>query len=167
MANSPLGTKDRPYRATLSGINGESSSDITAGDAVCYNADGTRFVLPSSLAAATAPGLFAGIATHTAKIGQPLDVVCGGFTKAKLIVNTRAASTDSWASVASVAAGAYLTVNTALNGVATSGAGAALASPYLMILPASRASSASSASATSDTRTLITASASILVRNLF
>ena len=62
MANSPLGTKDRPYRASLSGINGESSASITAGDAVCFSADGTRLVLPASLAAATAPGLFAGIA---------------------------------------------------------------------------------------------------------
>lgn len=167
MANTPLGTKDRPYRATISAINGESSNDINAYDAVCFNSDGTRVVLPASLAAATAPGLFAGIAVTTAKKGQPLEIISGGFATAKLVVRTRAASTDSWSSVDSIAAGAYFTINTAQNGIASSGAGAAAAAQYLMMLPASRASAAGVASATSDTRVVSTSTVNILLRNLF
>lgn len=167
MSNAPLGTKDRPYRANLSGINGETSSDITCYDAVCYNGTGTRFVLPSSLDAASAPGLFAGIATSTAKKGQPLDVVCGGFCTAKIVARVRTSTTVSWASVASIAAGAYATLDTALNALVSSGAGAAAAAPYLAIFPASVASMAGVASATSDTRTASTTTAVVLLRNLF
>lgn len=168
MANSPLGTKDRPYRARISAINGESSSSIAKGDVVCWSSsDLGKVVLPATATAVLATNLFAGVAVSAAAPGQPVEVVAGGYVvQAKYVSRTRAASSDSVASVASVAAGAALTINTVYNGFASSSAGgAALALPAAVLLE-SIASIASITTASTNTDTVTTTSVKVWVRAL-
>src|SRR5574339_623825 len=104
MANSPLGTKDRPYHARISAINGESSASISKGNVVCWSvSDLGKVILPATATATLATNMFAGVAVSDAAPGQPVEIVAGGYVvQAKYVSRSRAASTDSAAAVASV-----------------------------------------------------------------
>jgi hypothetical protein len=168
--NAPLGTKDRPWRARISLLSGESSATIPAGTPVVLKAsvNGAAVILPSSSAGVTvATPLFAGIAVNTVTPGNAVEIVAGGYVaKAILMVRTRAASTDSFASVAARAVGNLCTIDTVDNCIAYSAAGAAsLASPAIVLME-SLASVASTVSHTSLTYTAHTTTVKVWVRGL-
>lgn len=170
MSNSPLGTKDRPYQATMTFVNEESSSSSAIGAAMIFAAGFDGVKLASSGAAATVPTFFAGVACNAVGPGESVKLIVGGYAPScKFVVRTRAGTTgtDSWASVDSIAAGAYCTINTGANAFASSGAGAALASPYVAVVPADVASIAGVATSTSDSATISTALRPLFIRNLF
>lgn len=82
-----------------------------------------------------------------------------------LLRGTRAASTDSWTSTASIASYVVLTIDTVNNAFQSSG-GTQAATAYLpfAVLAQSVASVVASASATSDTRTALTQSVKAFLR---
>lgn len=167
--NAPLGTKDRPWRARISLINGESSSSITAGEPVVLSAsdNGAKVVLPATAGATVSTPLFAGIAAKTTTVGNAVEIVAGGYcAKAKFVVRTRAASTDSFSTVAAMAIGNILTIDTVNNGVAYSTVGAASMAVPAIVLMESIASIAGVASATSLSATVSTSSVKVWVRAL-
>lgn len=169
MSNSALGTKDRPYQAKLS-LNNEDAAALAIGQPVMFSAGFDGVQLPSSGVAATAPTFFAGVVTKATPVGEVAPIICGGYAPScKFVVRTRAGTTgtDVWASVASIPAGNYCTIDTTNNAFASSGVGAALASPYLAVIPSSVASIASVATSTSDTLTVSTALRPLFIRNLF
>ena len=80
--NSPLGTKNRPWRARVSLLNGESATTIPLGSPVVLNtADlGASVVLPANSGGVTcATPLFAGVATKSTLPGNAVEIVAGGF----------------------------------------------------------------------------------------
>lgn len=167
--NAQLGTKDRPWRARISLINGESSSTINAGSPVVLSAsdNGSKVVLPATAGATVSTPLFAGIAVGTATPGNAVEIVAGGFCyKAKFVHRTRAASTDSYASVAAMAIGNVLTIDTVNNAVAYSTVGAASLACPAIVLMESIASIASAASTTSNSGTASTSMVKVWVRAL-
>lgn len=167
--NSPLGTKDRPWRARISLLNGESSSSITAGAPVVLSAtdNGAKVVLPATAGATQSTPLFAGIAVKTATPGNAVEIVAGGYcAKATFVIRTRAASTDNFSSVAAMAVGNILTIDTVNNAVAYSTVGAASMVAPAIVLMESMASVASVASVTSLTGTVSTTSVKVWVRAL-
>ena len=173
MANSPVATKDRPYQVRISAVNGESSTAIAVGHPVALSgsdlaAGDLKVVLPATAGATGSSPLFAGIAASAANAAQPVEIVCGGYVNtAKFIIRTRAASTDSWSTVAAVAANVLCSIDTVNNGIASSAAGAAsLAAPAIVLLE-SRASAAGVASSTSDSATVSTTTVKAFVRALF
>ncbi|MGQ9845884.1 MAG: hypothetical protein ACUVQP_00065 [Bacteroidales bacterium] len=167
--NSPLGTKDRPWRARLSLINGETSSTITAGKPVCFKStDPSKVVLPSTATASTAHTLFAGVAVSSASPGDPVEIIGSGYVaNASVVTQTRAASTDSYASAASVAAGAIYTIDTAKNAFVFLAASAStINNPAYGILVSNLGTFGSIASSPSDTSLFRTTAAKLWVRGL-
>lgn len=166
--NSPLGTKNRPWRARVSLMNGESSSTISKGNVVQLNpSDLGQVVLPSTGGVTQAHSLFAGIAANDAPVGTPVEIVAGGYChQAKFINRTRAASTDDFSSVAACAVGNLLTIDTVNNGVRYSTVGAASLGVNPIVLLESIASIASMASATSNASTAQTQMVKVWVRAL-
>lgn len=167
--NSPLGTKDRPWRARISLLNGESSSTISPGMPVLLSAtdNGSKVVLPATGGVTQAHSLFAGVAVSSATPGNPVEIVCGGYVAgAKFVTRTRAATTDGWASVAARAVGNLLTIDTVNNGLAYSTVGAASLGINPAVLMESIASIASAASTTSDAATVQTTTKKVWIRAL-
>jgi len=169
--NAPLGTKDRPWRARISLLNGESSSTITAGEPVILSAsdNGAKVVLPATAGVTKSTPLFAGIAVKTTTPGNAVEIVAGGYVaKAKFLVRTRAASTDSFSSVAAadMAIGNMLTIDTVNNAVAYSTIGAAALACPAIVLMESIASIAGVASGTANSLTYSTTSVKVWVRAL-
>lgn len=130
MSNAPMGQKDRPWRARISVLNGESTASILAGQPVSMSmsgtADGYSVVLPATATAAKAYSLHYGIAEPnridpnnvggTGLAGQYMDVVVGGWAPTtRLLKATRAASTDAWPSYPAGAIGDQLAVDTVNN----------------------------------------------------
>lgn len=148
--------------------NGEASATINAGN-LCIlklgGADnGLAVVLPATAGAAKSNVYMYGVALEQAAPGVHFSVLQFGYCRNITLVRaSRAASTDSWASVASLETNLYLVPNTLGNGFSsggtTSGAGIVAA-----MLAESLAAVASSASNTSDTRTLLTLSAKAIIR---
>src|SRR5574343_1244703 len=107
MPNSPLGTKDRPIRSRATLINGESSNSFILGEPLVLKEGDPSSVVTANTAAATkATSLFAGLSLGTATAGNPAEFVCAGYhPSARFVIRTRAgtATSDNWASVASVA----------------------------------------------------------------
>lgn len=129
---------------------------VSAGQPVVLAADGTNdgfeVVLPSGSTAALASTLLMGVALNDLaayEVGNAR--VFGKVEKLRLITGTRAASTDSYASYASVIAGAVLSLNTAANGFVTGASVGASAFQPAGALLETVASVASAASTTSDT----------------
>ena len=167
--NAPLGTKDRPWRARISLLNGESSSTITAGSPVVLSASdtGSKVVLPATAGVTQSTSLFAGIAINSATPGNAVEVVGNGYVaKVKFVHRTRAASTDSFASVAAMAVGNLLTIDTVNNGVAYSTVGAASLAVNAIVLMETIASIASAASTTSNSALASTSMVKCWVRGL-
>lgn len=121
-------------------------------------ADGLNVVLPSTAGAAKSNALLYGISTDTIPVNGFNDAVAFGYCPYLLIGKlTRANSTTTWASQASIASFAALTIDTVNNCFVTLAASAVGSSflPYAVLID-SIASIASSATATTDTRTVLT-----------
>lgn len=152
--------------------NAESSSTIGRGRLVCLKHGtatnpGLDVVLPANAGTGVFGNLF-GVAINDVPAGKFGETqLFGSCEYAILRRATRGASTDSWASGASLAEGHILAVDTVNNCFSTSAASQA-ASLFLPIavMNSSLASYASSASATSDTRTALTNAARVLLRML-
>jgi hypothetical protein len=168
--NSPLGTKNRPWRARVSLLSGESSATIPLGSPVILNTSdlGASVVLPANSGGATcATPLFAGVATKTTLPGNAVEIVAGGYcAQAKYTIRTRAASTDSYSTIAAQAFGMVLTIDTVNNAFAYSAAGAAAQAVPAIVLMQSAASLAGVASAASDASTVSTTLVKVWVRAL-
>ena len=160
MANSAVGTKNRPYQVVLSYKSGETTNAITSGTPVVLQCngvnavgDGYSVVLPASATANLAAGLTMGIAVNPQSwsAGQYGDVIVGGFVpNAKYVMASRAATNNNWASFVAAALGDVLTVDTVRNALywsATSPAGAM----QQFVLMDSWASATTIASQTADT----------------
>lgn len=168
--NAPLGTKDKPWRARLSLLNGESSSSISIGQPVAFKVtDLGQVVLPATAGVAMAHPLFAGIAASAGGPGQPIEIVGGGqFVSAIYRLRTRAATTDAFASLASSlnSYGCLLTIDTVNNCLAYSTIGAASLGAAAAVLCQTFGSLDSVASATNLTATVSTTTVKVFVRAL-
>lgn len=167
--NSPLGTKNRPWRARISAVSGETSAEIPAGAPVILNtSDLSQVKLPSTAGGVTiAHPFFAGVATKATAAGQIVEIVAGGYCpQAKFVNRTRAASTDSWSSVAAQALGNLMTIDTVNDAFGYSTVGAATLMPYAIVLAEAIASIAGSASSTSNSSTAQTQMVKVWVRAL-
>jgi len=162
---------NKPERGTVRIKNAEASATINAGQPVCLvmngTDDGLAVVLPGTGGATKAHSLFFGVATENIATGNFGNSMVYGFHPAAVFYRgqTRAASTDSWASAASVAQGALLAIDTAFNAMVSNAAsvGATAYLPFAL-LGESIASAASSASATSDTRLSISTAQKVILR---
>lgn len=134
--------------------------------------NGLDVVLPSSATAAAGNALLYGIVAAPA--GYPQNgVAVNGYGEAQvfgytsdlvLVTQTRASSTNSWNSIASIASFNYLALDTVANGFDTIGTLAQSGFQPYAVLWQSLASYASSASTTSDSRTAITSSVKAFLR---
>ena len=167
-----VGNKAGRISATI--LNGETSATIPRGtpvvlklSATAVNADdGLKVVLPST--AGDPVNYFGryGICTDTMTTGQQSEAILFGVCPYSLVtLATRAASTNSWTSSASIASGVALGLDS-LNNALLIGASSAGSLPFAggIFLLDSLASIAASATATTDTRTAITIAARTLVR---
>ena len=150
---------------------------ILPGTPVCLNMNGTNdgldVVLPSTGGATKAhAGAFGVTLSPTGPGVQGIPIngygeaqIFGVNAAVNLTRQTRAASTVSWNSEASIASYAVMQIDTSANGFSTAIASQA-ATQYLpfAVLLQSLASYASSTSATSDTRTAITAAVRAFLR---
>lgn len=148
--NSPIGQKNRPWRARVSFRNGESSVALTIGMPVVLKAgDESAVVSPNTGAsAAVNHALFAGLlAADSVAAGQYGDVVVAGYHQsARVLRMTRADSTSPWASFPAIATGDYFTIESVNNCIQRSGAGAASAGPFNIVAVQSLASATTLAS---------------------
>jgi len=187
--NSPM-IGSAPFKSFGNFKSDEASATIPVGAPICYVMDGTEdgfaAVLPSTAGAAKTPELFAGV-NVTAGTGVTPNgfgqFQCYGLCNYALFAQqTRAASTDSYASAASVAIGAPLQIDTVNNAFATdaefTGAitivtGATTATvaanfgngkPPMFVMAQTLASAASSASTSSDSSTKKTYGVKIFLR---
>lgn len=166
----PVGNK--ADHLTMVVKNAEASATIPKGTPVSLALNGTddglAVVLPSTNLAAKANTMAFGVtlADHVPNdIGR---VIIFGLVPYALVTRmTRAASTDSWTSSASLAAGVLLALDIINNAflVASASLGSNNFLPFAM-LASSIASAAASASATSDSRTAITVGVRVFVRML-
>ena len=152
--------------------NDEASTTLQDGTPVVYYMDGTEdglaVVLPASSTAIKAHVFFAGVVTEDILVGRIGTVRKTGIHRTTRILRaTRAATSDSWSSSASLAAGHLLVIDT-VNNVLSTVAASVGATGYLpwAILAQSVASIAASASATSDATTAITQAAKVFLRVL-
>ena len=159
-------------------VSNADTVTIPRGSPICLNVNGTddglAVVLPSG-SAAKSHAFFYGVAlydieaTPTNSKTSPFgECQVFGFNNYSLfLLGTRAASTDSWTSTASVALGVLLNVDTINNAFSSSG-GTLAKTAFLpfAVLGQSIASVAASASATSDTRTANTTAVKTFLRAL-
>jgi hypothetical protein len=171
MQNKTLLGRGTPESNLLVVTNGESA-EIAIGTPVCYAMDGTdngsKVVLPSTGGVAKAHSLVAGIVVEKnlpIKLPKSGVVQVAGYCPyAKIVRQTRAATTDSWASNTAVAIGDLLVVDTLVNALNRTAAGAASAFYAGFMAAETLASVASSASSTSETRTAVTSSIKTFIR---
>jgi hypothetical protein len=150
-------------------VRNDESSTISRGTPVVLQLDGTQdgiaVVLPSTAGQ---------LKTTTCSFGIALqDIAAGRYGKAQqfgfcdyvvLQGNTRAASTDSWSTIASGAAGVPLLVGTVDDDMYSAASIAASAFQPVAALGASVASSAGSATTTANAATVITRTAKAVLR---
>ena len=158
--------------------NGETSVAIPRGAPVVLKLsttaadnDGLDVVLASTAGSPLSAALRFGVALTAIAAGDFGEVVRNGIMPYALVTRaTRAASSDSWTSSASIASGIGLGLDIVAGNNAfilggASAAGSVVSGPDAVLLD-SIASMAASASATSDTRTAITIAARVFVRML-
>lgn len=162
--NSPIGTKDRPWSARVSLFSGETTNTIGVGRPVALaTEDVSKVVLPATATAATAHSMFAGVAAKQAAPGEVVEVISAGYVaNAVIVTQTRAASTDAFASVASRPYGAVYTIDTARNAFAYSADSST--SRHYAVLAGSLPSIASVASNASITELFRTSTAKMWIR---
>lgn len=111
-------------------VRNDTSTALAAGAPICYTMDGTRNGLDvidaNTGAAAKATTLFAGVPTTAidASGGKGYSQVFGYISEVRLLQRTRAASTDSFVSVAALALGAGLQIDTVNDAFLLGNAGA-------------------------------------------
>lgn len=162
---------NKPESLEIPVINGETS-EVEPGTPVCFKFDATddgiEVVLPATAGAAKADTLLAGIVVEkNLPITLPktgLAQVYGYCRVTKIVRQTRAATTDSFASYVAVAIGDRFVVNTIANAMSRSDAGVAGIAPGRVIAAETLASGASSASSTSITVTAITGTMKTFLR---
>jgi hypothetical protein len=172
--NSPM-IGNQAFKSFGNYKNAESSAVIPVGSPVCFVMNGTEdgyaAVLPSTAGAAKTPELFAGVSVTGPSVAAGVNgqlQVYGLCNYALFAQQTRAASTDSYASAASVAVGAPLQIDTVNNafavdsevtGAMTIVTGATTATvaanfgngkPPMFVMAQTLASAASAASTSSD-----------------
>lgn len=161
---------NKPAFVSNTVLNGESANAFAAGNLAILKlggtSDGLAVVLPATAGAAKSNVYQYGIALEAAIAGTHFSIQQFGYCRnVTLRRATRAASSDSWTSAASMETNHYLVPETLGNGVSsggtTSGAGI-----VAIMLAESVAAFAASASATSDTRTMITQSVKAILRML-
>jgi len=128
-------TKDRPWSARVSLLSGETSNTIRAGmPVVLSTTDIGKVVLPATAGNATANSLIAGIAVKNAAPGEAVEFVSDGYVaNAIVITQTRAVSTDTYASVASRPAGAVYVLDTLRNGLTYNAASTNTPVPFILM----------------------------------
>lgn len=166
-----LGPKSAFGTAQIKNAHGSS---IPAGSPVVLKLNGTddglAVILPSGGSAAQNSAFFHGVATDIIADGALGEAVTYGYCRNVVLCRqTRAASTDTWASEASIATGVVLTIASAQNAftqtVSTQASNVVITLNAVQLRVAeSLASYASSASATSDTRLAITTNAKAVIR---
>lgn len=164
-------TGDTPEKKIIQ-VKNDESAQIAVGTPVAFVMDGTddgfAVVLPATAAAAKATTLLAGIViqdplpTALPKIG--LAQIYGLCENANVLRQTRAATTDSFASAPAVAVGDKMVVETAYNCVSRSAAGAQSDVMAGIAAAQTLASLASSASNATDTRLAITTTMKVFLR---
>lgn len=167
-------TGSRPDRVIMSVQNNEVSASIPRGTPVILSAtgvaatdDGLDVVLPATAGNVNAYGLRYGVLTTTLLAGQNGESILFGVAPFALVTRaTRAASSDSWTSSASIASGVALGIDT-INNAFLIGASiaASIATNHIdAVLMDSIASFAASATATTDARTVLTSGQRVFVR---
>lgn len=173
----------KAQKITVGVKNAEASVTMPAGSPVVLPMNGTNdgldVVLPSTTASLkVVRALHYGVLTSALNVQQYGVAVVFGFTPTLLLQRqTRASSTDVWATQAALSAGDWLTIDTTNNRFITQATGGitvvtnattdtvALERPQpLWAAAQTLASFASSASSTADTRTAITATIKAFVR---
>jgi len=187
MNSTQLGNK--AFKSFQNIRNDEASGSIPAGTPVLFSMDGTNdgydVVLPSSSSAAKCPELFAGIynGPNALTPGSPGKAQVYGICEYALVVQqSRAASTDSYASAAALSVGQHLKIDTVNNALAidddvtgpmTIVTGATTATvavtfgdgnPPMFVMAQTLAQAASSASTTSDSSTKKTYGVKVYLR---
>lgn len=150
-------------------VRNDESSTISRGTPVALQLDGTddglAVILPST-SAAKAHAVAFGVAAQDIASGTDGQVQVFGFCNyAKIVTSTRAASTDSFATVETQALGCILNISTVANAFISSG-GTLAVTGYLpfAVLAQSMASTVGIASTTSDTSLRKTTSAKVFLR---
>lgn len=163
--------KDRPEQVYLAVHNDEVSADLTQGRACCFVMDGTEdgvaVVSSTTGAAGKATSLFAGIITDIGGLANGkygVSQVFGLCYTATLLLRTRAASTDSWATHAAGVLGDLLSIDTVNALLQRTAAGAASAFLAFAALASAYASAATGASDAGQTGTASTLSTRVFLR---
>lgn len=162
---------DRPNNIVGYYRSAEATLAIAAGAPVALVMNGTNdgldIVNASTAGAAKSTSFFIGIAPYAITAGAFGDIIISGIvTNALLTLTTRATSTDSFASVASLALGVLLNVDSVGNRLSAGATGGSSAFLPNILLAQTLASSASSASATSNTGTAVTATVKVFLRTM-
>lgn len=155
--------------------NAEATASIPRGTPVVLNVsstasndtDGLTVVLPATAGNPLSYAARFGVITDTTAAGVLGESILFGYCAYALITRaTRAASTDSWTSSASIASGVALGIDTLNNAflVGASVAGSIATNHIDAVMLDVPASFAASASATSDTRTAMTAAVRAFIR---
>ena len=150
-----LGNDKRSLNSDYIQVQNNSASAIAQGAPAIFEMDGTDDGVSvhnaSDAAATTATSFLAGIAVKAIPAGARGQVQVRGFIDNLLIIRaTRAASTDTFATLAAISKGQDLIINTVGNGMSLGAAGAASAELPAMACVGTTASRASSASTSSD-----------------
>ena len=154
--------------------NAETSATIPRGTPIClvFNGtqDGLAVVLPSTGLAIKATALFYGTPVEDLAAGEYGDTIVSGYNQyTRILRQTRAASTDAWASVAAIAIGEIFSIDTVNNVFARSGSQAAsgfLPAVVACETIASATTLASTSFTTGDTRTAITTNMKAFIRSM-
>ena len=153
-------------------IKNADTVQLKRGQPVVLNVNGTddglAVVLPSTAGAAKSASFLYGVSVHQPEVNQVSEAIVSGVCPFVLVViNTRSASSVSWATGASVASGLALLVDTANNAFGTAAAfgSGSMYMPYAVLLD-TIGTQAGSASATSDTRLAATAGFRAFIRML-
>lgn len=151
--------------------NAEVSATIPQGSPVTLICNGTEdgiaVVLPGTAGDAKNGAFKYGVCLRDLTVGVYGEAQVFGFNDYTLITrNTRAATSDSWSTVASSAVGVALGYDSLNNAfVANASMAGSLGTLHAnAVLASTLASSAGAATATSDTRTAITAAAKTFIR---
>lgn len=142
--------------ATIICRNDEESLTIRKGDTVCFQMDGTRdgkdVILPVTGTITKAHSLLAGVALEEAAPGEKVRLAVRGVVQTlNVMLMTRAASTDGFASYPAIVFGDVLTIDTVGNLPRRSAAAAGTIYPAAMVAMQTVASFTTSASTTSNT----------------
>lgn len=168
LLNGPAAGTPKAEQVYLLVRNNETSS-IPAGTPVCFAMNATRdgidVQLPATGTDAKNTGFFAGVSEPALAASSVGLVQCYGFTSTLLLTRqTRATSTDSYASAAALALGDWLNVESVGNGASRSGAGSVSVAAPILVAAQSLASAASSASTSSDSSVKVQSTIKAFIR---